>query len=392
VEGDLAVINRIMEFEADMRAWRRHLHAIPELGFDLPRTAAFVAGRLREIGVDAIHEGIATTGIVALVRGRGDGPVVGLRADMDALPIEEAGNVPWRSRHPGRMHACGHDGHTAMLLGAARYLAETRNFAGTAALIFQPSEEESAGAQVMCEQGLMARFGIARVFGLHNAPDLALGRIATRPGPLMAAADQFAITVRGRGGHAAFPHACVDPVAAAVQVAQGLLAIPARRVDPVVPAVVSLTMLRAGESTNIIPETATLAGTVRTLDEPVRQAIAADIARLAEAAAAAHGARAEVAYDFGYPVTVNDAAEAAFAADVAADIVGEQRLERDCPPVMGAEDFAYMLRERPGAYVFLGTGPGAGLHNPGFDYNDDASPIGASWFARLVEAALPLAR
>jgi hippurate hydrolase len=388
----MAVINRIAEFEPEMRAWRRHLHTIPELDFDLFETAAFVAARLREIGVDEIHEGIAKTGIVALIRGGAPGPVVGLRADMDALPIEEARDLPWKSRRPGRMHACGHDGHTTILLGAARYLAETRNFAGTVALIFQPSEEMSGGGRVMCEEGMMGRFGIARVFGLHNEPGRALGEIGTRPGALLAAVDDFTITVRGRGGHAAYPQACVDPVPAALQIGLGLQAIKARRIDPLAPAVISLTILRAGEASNVIPETAVLGGTVRTLDEAVRRQIAEDVARLAEATAAAHGARAEIDYVLGYPVLVNDAGEAAFCAGVAAEVVGAERVDPNRRPEMGAEDFAYMLQERPGAYVFLGTGEGAGLHHPEFDYNDEASPIGASYFVRLVERALPLAR
>jgi hippurate hydrolase len=384
----MAVINRIAEFEPEMRAWRRHLHTIPELDFDLFETAAFVAARLREIGVDEIHEGIARTGIVALIRGRAPGPVVGLRADMDALPMDEQTNLAWSSRNPGRMHACGHDGHTTILLGAARYLAETRNFAGTVALIFQPSEEMSGGGRVMCEEGMMERFGIARVFGLHNEPGRALGEIGTRPGALLAAVDDFTITVRGRGGHAAYPQACVDPVPAALQIGLGLQAIKARRIDPLAPAVISLTILRAGEAANVIPETAVLGGTVRTLDEAVRRQIAEEVARLAEATAAAHGARAEIDYVLGYPVLVNDAGEAAFCAGVAAEVVGAARVDPDRRPEMGAEDFAYMLQERPGAYVFLGTGEGAGLHHPEFDYNDEASPIGASYFARLAERAL----
>ena len=388
----MAVINRVAEFEADMTAWRRHLHSIPELDFDLHETAAFVAERLREIGVDEIHEGIARTGIVALIRGRAPGPVVGLRADMDALPIEEAGGAPWKSQRPGKMHACGHDGHTAILLGAARYLAETRNFAGTAALIFQPSEELSGGARVMVEEGIMERFGIGRVFGLHNVPGLDLGRIETRPGGLMAATDQFEVTLTGRGGHAAFPHECVDPVAAAVALAQALYAIPARRVDPLAAAVLSLTVLRAGTASNIVPETASLGGTVRTLEADMREAMAAHIARAVEAVAAAHGVTAALDYERGYPVTCNDPAETAFAIAVAAEVVGPARVDGDRRPEMGAEDFAYMLEARPGAYVFLGTGPGAGLHHPAFDYNDAASPIGASYFVRLVETALPLER
>jgi hippurate hydrolase len=388
----MAVINRIAEFEPEMRAWRRHLHGIPELDFDLFETAAFVEERLRGIGVDEIHPGIAKTGIVALIRGRGQGPVVALRADMDALPIEEEVDRPHRSQRPGRMHACGHDGHTASLLGAARYLAETRNFAGTAALIFQPSEEMSGGGRVMCEEGVMDRFGIGRVYGLHNAPGLRFGRFETRPGPLTAAQDDYEITVHGKGGHVAYPQDCVDPVAAAVQIAAAVQSLPARRVDPVAEAVVALTVLQAGTATNVVPQTARLAGTVRTLDEGTRQTLAAEIERIATAIAEGFGARAEVRYEWGYPVGINDAAEVEFCAGVARDVVGEGRVGTECRPEMGTEDFAYMLQRRPGAYVFLGTGPGAGLHHPEYDYNDEASPIAASYFARLVETALPLAR
>ncbi len=387
----MPVINRIAEFEPEMRAWRRHLHAHPELSLDLPETAAFVAARLREIGVDEIHTGIAQTGIVALIRGAQVGPVIGLRADMDALPIEEETGAPYASTRPGLMHACGHDGHTAILLGAARYLAETRNFAGSVALIFQPAEETVGGGRIMCEEGMMDRFGISRVFALHNAPEIPFGRIHLRPGAFTAATDEFRITIRGKGGHAAYPHTAIDPVPAMLQAGQALQAIPARRVDPMVPVVVSLTVLSAGEANNVIPAKGLLAGTVRTYDEALRRRIADDVRRIAEASAAAHGCTAEVAYEFGYPPSVNDADEAAFAARVAAQVVGAERVDAECPASMGGEDFSYMLRERPGAMVLLGTGPGAFCHHPAFDYNDDASPIGASWFARLVETALPMA-
>ena len=386
----MAVINRIAEFEPELRAWRRHLHTIPELDFDLFDTAAFVAARLGEIGVDEIHEGIAKTGIVALIRGRAPGPVVGLRADMDALPIEEAVDRPWKSARPGRMHACGHDGHTTILLGAARYLAETRNFAGTVALIFQPSEEMSGGGRAMVEEGMMERFGIGRVFGLHNEPGRPLGEIGLRAGPLLAAVDDFRVRLTGRGGHAAYPQACVDPVPAALGIGQALLTIPARRADPLAEIVVSLTVLRAGEAENVIPEVAELGGTVRTLDEGVRAMAKAAVEEIVEGTAAAFGVAAELDYRLGYPVLVNDQAEAAFCAEVAAGVVGEAMVVADRRPEMGAEDFAYMLQARPGAYVFLGTGDGAGLHHPAFDYNDEATPIGASYFVRLVEAALPL--
>ncbi len=385
----MPVINRIAEFEAELRAWRRHLHTIPELDFDLHDTAAFVAARLREIGVDEIHEGIARTGIVALIHGQAPGPVVGLRADMDALPIAEATGAPHASTRPGRMHACGHDGHTTILLGAARYLAETRRFAGTVALIFQPSEEMSGGGRVMVDEGMMERFAVARVFALHNDPALPLGTIASRPGPVAAAADDYVITLRGMGGHAAYPHLACDPVAPAIQIAAGLPMI-ARTCDPLEPAVVAVTMLRGADAGNVIPETAMVGGTVRTLDAGVRTRMAEAIGRFAEATAAAHGVTAEIAYRFGYPVMVNDAAQTAFALGVAEGVVGAARVRPNEPPGMGAEDFGYMLQARPGAYVMLGTGGGPPLHSPAFDYNDDATPIGASYFARLVETALPL--
>ena len=386
----MAVINRVAEFEPEIRGWRRHLHTIPELDFDLFETADFVSARLAEIGVDAVHPGIARTGIVALVHGRAPGPTSGLRADMDALPIREAVDRPWTSQRPGRMHACGHDGHTAILLGVARYLAETRNFAGTVALIFQPSEEMSGGGRVMVEEGIMDRFAIAKVYALHNEPNRPLGEIGTRGGPLLAAVDDFSLTLTGHGGHAASPHLCVDPIPPLLQIAQGLLAIPARQVDPVAPALVSLTVLAAGEAENVIPDTARLGGTVRTLDEAARPQIAAAIERLVAETAGAFGVTAELDYRVGYPVLVNDPDEAAFCAEVAADVVGPALVRSGRPPELGSEDFSYMLNARPGAFVFLGTGPGAGLHRSDFDYNDEASPIGVSYFVRLVERALPL--
>ena len=387
----MAVINRVAEFEPEIRGWRRHLHTIPELDFDLFETADFVAERLADIGVDAIHQGIARTGIVALIHGRNPGPTIGLRADMDALPIAEAPDHPWKSQRPGRMHACGHDGHTAILLGAARYLAESRNFAGTVALIFQPSEEMSGGARVMVEEGILDRFDVGRVFALHNEPNRPLGEIGLRAGAFLAAVDDFTLTLTGRGGVAAAPHLCADPIPALLQIGQGLLAIPAREVDPLARAVVSLTVLAAGEAENVIPETARLGGTVRTLDEAVRRQVARSIERLVAATARAYDVAAALDYRLGYPVLVNEPGETAFCAAVAAEVVGPGRVVAERPPEMGSEDFAYMLNARPGAYVLLGTGPGAGLHRPDFDYNDQATPIGVSYLVRLVERALPLA-
>jgi hippurate hydrolase len=388
----MPVINRIGGFAADMAAWRQALHRRPELLLETPETAAFVIARLQSFGVDEIHSGIAGHGIVALIRGRGDSPErTALRADMDALPITEARDPPWKSEIPGRMHACGHDGHTAMLLGAARYLAETRDFAGQAVLIFQPGEEGAAGGRLMVEAGIMERFGITRVFALHNWPNLEEGRFALCNGPAMAAADVFEITVTGRGAHAAYPHLSVDPVNAAMQLGLALQSLVSREVDPLDQVVLSVTTLAAGSVHNVIPNTARLTGTVRTLDERTRQAMKARIERMVVHLPGAFGASASLDYQFGYPVTVNDGAAAAFAAGVAADVAGAGRVASGRPPEMGAEDFSFMLQRRPGAYVLLGQGPGAGLHHPDYDFNDAVAPVGASFFARLVELAQPAA-
>ncbi|QHQ34988.1 M20 aminoacylase family protein [Algicella marina] len=387
----MPVINRIAEFSDDMKAWRRHLHANPEILFETHETSAFVVEKLGEFGVDEVVTGLGRTGVVGLIRGQGDGPVVGLRADMDALPIQEVRDLPWKSKHDGRMHACGHDGHTTMLLGAARYLAETRNFSGTVALIFQPAEEGGGGGREMVEDGLMQRFGITRVFGMHNWPGLDVGRIEVTPGPTMAAADQFDIKIKGFGAHAAYPEKSVDPIVIGMSVGQAMQSIVSRNVGPLDTAVVSITKFIGGTAHNVIAEEATLSGTVRTLKESTRQEISKKIKELAEGIAAAHGGEAEVDYRFGYPVTDNDPAEAAFAAAVAERLVGEGNVDTARPPQMGAEDFSYMLQAVPGAYLFLGQGDTAGLHHPEYDFNDEASPYGASLYARLAEEALPRA-
>ena len=386
----MPVINRIAEFHQDMKAWRQHLHANPELLFDTVETAGFVVDRLREFGVDQIETGIGRTGVVAVIHGQGgDGPTIGLRADMDALPIQEIRDLPYKSRTAGVMHACGHDGHTTMLLGAARYLAETRNFSGSVALIFQPAEEGGGGGKEMCDDGIMDRFGITQVYGIHNWPNVPEGSFATRPGPLMAAADTFDIAVTGSGAHAARPHLGIDPVMVAVQIAQGLQTIASRRTDPLESIVLSITQIHAGTTNNVIPETAHLNGTVRTLKDGLNLTVRDQMQKIAELTAAAHGATAVLNYEIGYPVTANDPDKVRFAASVAEDLMGADRVEQDTVPVMGSEDFSYMLKERPGAYLFLGQGESAGLHNEKYDFNDDISPIGASFFARLVETAQP---
>ena len=400
----MPVINRIADLADDMTAWRRHLHQNPELGVDCHETAAFVAARLREFGVDEIHSGYATTGLVALIRGsggapgqgpgqgqgQGQGPVIGLRADMDALPIQETTGAPYASRHPGRMHACGHDGHTAMLLGAARYLAETRNFAGTVALIFQPAEETGGGAEVMVRQGIMEQFDIAQVYALHTAPGTPLGHFYTTPGPIMAAVDEFHIDIAGHGGHAAMPHDTRDPVVAACAIVQAIQTITSRNHYALDDLVISVTQIHAGSAFNIVPDSAVINGTVRTFDPAVQAMVMRRLAEIAAGQGAAYGVTATLRYQTGDPATVNDPGRTAFAAEVAREVAGAQAVNAEAGREMGAEDFAHMLNARPGAYLFVGNGDSAGLHHPAFDFDDAAAPVGASFFARLVERALPL--
>lgn len=386
----MPVINRIADFATDMKTWRRYLHMHPELELDTENTAAFVVDRLREFGVDSIETGIAKNGLVAIIKGQGDGPTIGLRADMDALPIIEAGDHPHKSTVHGKMHACGHDGHTTMLLGAARYLAETRNFSGSVALIFQPAEEEGNGAEVMVNEGIMERFNISQVYGIHNAPNRPFGHMLLNNGPLMAAVDSFRIEIEGKGCHAAYPDQGIDPVMVAVQMAQAIQTIRSRMVAGLDNLVVSLTQIHAGETDNVIPQSATLGGTVRSLDRDTRDLVEAKMQMIVENTAAAFGATATLLYDRQVPVTINDADKADFAASVARSVVGDAAVTDDIPPEMGAEDFSFMLEARPGAYVFLGQGEGANVHHPEYDFNDEISPIGASYFVQLVEQAQPV--
>ena len=387
----MPVLNRIAAFAEEMKGWRRHLHANPELEFDCHNTAAFITDRLRDMGVDEIHQGIAKTGIVAIINGRGDGPTIGIRADMDALPIIETTGADYASTIPGKMHACGHDGHVTMALGAAKYLAETRNFAGRVAFIFQPAEEEGGGGNVMVQEGVMDRFDISRVFGIHNAPNVPLGHFLTTPGPLMASVDTAWVTVTGKGGHGATPHECIDPVVAVVGMVQAVQTIIPRNVYAMDEAVISVTQIHAGTTaSNIIPEVATFCATIRSFKPEVRDLLKRRVLEIVEGHAIAYGVRAEVDYDWGYPATVNHPAEADFAAGVAAEVSGEAAVNARSGREMGSEDFSYMLEARPGAYLFMGIGPGAGLHHPAYDFNDDAAPIGASFFARLVERAQPV--
>ncbi|RYH09282.1 M20 aminoacylase family protein [Tropicimonas sp. IMCC6043] len=386
----MPVLNRVAEFAEDMQTWRRWMHRNPELGFELPKTAAFVAERLREIGVDELHEGIAGTGMVALVRGQRDGPAIGLRADMDALPIREETGAAHASETDGRMHACGHDGHTAMLLGAAKYLVETRRFAGTAVLIFQPAEELGGGGQVMCREGIMERFGIEQVYALHCSPDHEAGVFATRAGPIMAAVDDFEIRIRGVGGHAAWPDRCADPVAAAVQLASALDTVLARNVNAFDNVVLSVTRIEAGSTSNVIPAEGLLAGTVRSFSKQAQALVKRRIGEICDGIAAAMAVEIVLDYHEEYPVTVNHPAETAFAVEVAREVAGATNVTSEHPPEMGAEDFSFMLEARPGAYLFLGQGLGPRCHHPAFDFNDAVAPLGASFFARLVERALPL--
>ncbi len=385
----MAVINRIAGFAEDMAGWRRHLHAHPELGLACHETARFVAERLREFGITQIEEGIAESGLVAVIEGRGEGPTIGLRADMDALPIQEKTGAEHASKTPGAMHACGHDGHTAMLLGAAKYLAETRNFRGRVALIFQPAEEGPGGARLMVEAGILERYDIGEVFALHTLPGEAEGSFHTCPGPILAAVDSFHIDITGQGGHGAFPHETRDPVVAAAGMVQAIQSILSRNIHARDTLVLSVTQIHTGSAENIVPETAYVGGTIRSFDPGARQTAIARLEELVAGQAASYGVSARLRIEEGYPATVNDAERAGFAAEVAGEVAAGGQVRSDRPPEMGAEDFSFMLQARPGAFLFLGQGEGAGLHHPGFDFNDAVAPVGASFFARLVERAQP---
>ena len=388
-DSNMPILNRAAELQAEVSEWRRHLHANPELLYDVENTAAFVAAKLAEFGVDEIVTGIGRTGVVGVIKGRGTSTrAIGLRADMDALPLDEISGKPWSSRVPGLMHACGHDGHTAMLLGAARYLAETRNFNGRVVVIFQPAEEGGAGALAMVQDGLMERFAVEEVYGMHNMPGQPVGTFSIRKGGIMAAPDKFFITVKGRGSHAAEPHKAIDPIAIGAQIVTNLQLIASRNANPLRSVVVSVTRFNAGTTHNIIPEEASLAGTVRSLDEAVRDLAEARIRDIARGIASANGAEADVVYERACPVTVNHAAETEHAARAAIDIVGKDRVDTEVDPSMAGEDFAFMLKARPGAYIMVGHGDTPGLHNPAYDFNDEILPYGISYWVRLAEQRL----
>jgi hippurate hydrolase len=391
----MAVINRIAEFHDEIKGWRRDIHAHPETAFEEMRTADFVAEKLAEFGIQ-VHRGLATTGVVGVLDGRTNtsGRSIGLRADMDALHIQELNGFDHRSRHDGKMHACGHDGHTAMLLGAAKYLAETRNFDGRVAFIFQPAEENEGGGRVMVEEGLFEQFPVQAVYGLHNMPGMPVGSVSLRSGPAMAAFDIFEIVVTGKGTHAAMPQLGIDPVVTGAQVVTALQTIASRRVAPLDSVVVSVTQFHAGDTWNVIPETAVIRGTVRSFRKDTQDRMQRDIERIARATCEAQGATMTLRYERRYPALVNSAAETDIAAAAAARVVGEDKVMLGADPLMGSEDFAYMLQARPGCYVWLGNGTeggpgGCAVHNPRYDFNDEIAVIGASYWATLVEQQLP---
>ena len=387
----MAVINRIAGLADEMKAWRRHIHENPELGRDCHETAAFVVERLKEFGITDITTGWAQSGVVAVIEGQGEGPTIGLRADMDALPILEETGLDYASKVPGKMHACGHDGHTAMLLGAAKYLAETRNFRGRAVLLFQPDEEGGGGGEAMVQEGVMDKYGIDEVYGIHNGPGLPEGMIAMTPGPLLAAVDSFYIDIQGRGGHGAQPHDTVDPVVAAVSMVQAIQTIVSRNNNSENRLVISVTQIVTGTATNIIPDTARVTGTVRSFAPETRDLVERRMGEIVAGQAASFGVEATLLYDRGYPATVNHPDQTVFAAKVARDVVGDEKVEDKATPIMAAEDFAYMLEARPGAYAFVGNGvEGATVHHPKYDFNDEIAPVGASYLARIVERAAPL--
>jgi hippurate hydrolase len=373
----------------EITAWRRALHMKPELLFDVHETAKFVTEKLTAFGCDEVVTGIGRTGVVGVIKGRhGAGPAIGLRADMDALPITEITGKPYASTIPGKMHACGHDGHTAMLLGAARYLAETRNFKGSVAVIFQPAEEGGGGGKEMVADGMMERFGIEKVFGMHNMPGAPVGTMAIRPGAIMASADEFEITITGRGGHAALPHKTIDPVLIGSQIIGALQSIVSRNANPLESMVISVTQFHAGTTNNVIPQTAALSGTVRSLTPEMRDQAERRIRETAQGIATAFGGEVDINYRRCYPVTFNHEKETAFAVSVARKVAGDHAVNANVAPIMGAEDFSYMLEARPGAFIFIGNGDTEYCHHPAFDFSDEIIPLGISYWVTLAETAL----
>ena len=386
----MPIIPEVLEFADELTAIRRDIHAHPELGFEEARTSEIAAQKLAEYGCE-VHRGLATTGVVGTIRRGNSLRAIGLRADMDCLPMQEMNEFGHRSRHDGKMHGCGHDGHTTMLLGAARHLAATRNFEGTVHFIFQPGEEGHGGGRVMVQQGLFEKFPCDAVFAMHNKPGIPLGHMAVRAGPMLAASDRFDIRIKATGGHAAQPHHGVDPFVIGAQTVMGLQTIVSRNVNPVDSAVITIGFMRGGSAYNVIPDELHIGGTVRSFRPEVRDLLQRRLGEVASGTASLHGASVEIDYRRGYPPTINHAAEAAFAADVAAEICGEEQIDRNVAPSLGGEDFSYMLQARPGAMLWLGNGPGEGgclLHNARYDFNDSALPVGVSFFARLAERFL----
>ena len=386
------MIKEIKLLHDEMTEWRRDIHQHPELKFEENRTSDLVAAKLQEFGIE-IHRGLAKTGVVGTIR-NGDGPSIGLRADMDALPLEEKNTFKHASSNPGKMHACGHDGHTAMLLGAAKHLAASKNFKGTVNLIFQPAEEGGGGGELMIKEGLFEMFPVDSVYGLHNWPGMPAGTFGVGSGPFMAAADMFDLTINGRGGHAALPDQCIDPIVVASQVVSALQTITSRNTHPVDSVVISVTQIHAGDAYNVIPDSVRMHGTVRTFQTETRDKIPSSMLRVAEGVSAAYGATCELNYMSGYPATINSVPETEISAKAVVDLLGEDKIIRNPTPCMGAEDFSYMLEARPGCYVWLGIGPGKGeagcmLHSSRYDFNDDVLTTGASYWVKLVENELP---
>jgi amidohydrolase len=386
----MPVNNRAAELQPEIAAWRRHLHAHPEIGYEVHETAAFVADKLRSFGVDEVVTGIGRTGVVGLIKGTKAGAhkVIGLRADMDALPMSEETGLPHASTIEGRMHACGHDGHTSMLLGAAKILAETRGFAGSVAVIFQPAEEDGAGGEAMVKDGMMERFGISEVYGMHTHPGMALGHFGTKAGAVMGATDEFVLTVHARGGHAAYPHNAIDPIVIGAQLVGALQTVAARNVDPMEQLVLTVTKFEAGTAMNVIPETAVLSGTIRTLSHEVRAFAVKRLHEICAGVAVTHGVAIHVNHMPGYPVTVNDPAKTGHALAAAEAIVGQNAVDGALPASLGAEDFSYMAMARPGAFIFIGNGDSPDVHHPKFDFDDNAIPLGVSYWLELVRQRL----